>query len=130
MIYLIDGESFTGKTTYIHNYIKNNPDKKCRCFTDEEWTELLVGCLSAPKEGVKSDKAIIEELCNEDVVFIDNIDFLSGKNALQMFSADIIERLCGKVVFFLSGIALEKRIGTILEDFAQKGFDIQRVNYL
>ena len=125
MVYIINGNTSTGKTTYIRNYISNNPDKAVRYFTDEEWLELLIDCLKLYEYQELAQKMTGDA----DVIFIDNIDFFSGKNEVQKLTAFIVASLCDKTDFYLSGISLDKRIKVMLCEFERMGVSVSYVQY-
>lgn len=105
MVYLLDSKSFTGKTTYLKNLVKNNTDKTNKYFTDEEWTKFIIESFQ------KSDSRVLDHF---DIVCIDNIDFLKNSPTIQEVTAEIVTELKDKTDFYLSGIELGERISTII----------------
>lgn len=129
MIYLIDGDTFTGKTTYLRKYMKEHPQKSSRYMTDEEWTDILVACAHESDSEEKLIDMLINKLCRFDIVCIDNIDFISGKHAMQEITAKTILILNNRIEFFLSGINLKRKLTTMFNVFEVQGASVISVNY-
>lgn len=129
MIYLINGDTFTGKTTYLRKYMKEHPQKRSLYMTNEEWTEMLIAC----SEDTDCDDQCIEllasKLSNCDILCIDNIDFLGGKPATQIMSAKTILKLNQDRDIFLAGIDLHKRISTMIEEFSNSNVDVSFIDF-
>lgn len=129
MIYLIDGDTFTGKTTYLRKYMKEHPQKSSWYMTDEEWTEMLVACAQESDSEEKLINMLSNELRRFDIVCIDNIDFISGKHAMQEITAKTILILNDRIEFFLSGINLKRKLTMMFNVFEVQGASVISINY-
>ena len=121
MIQLISGDTFTGKTIYIRNYIRNNPDKSSKYFTYEEWMELVIKCANETDSDTECITMIANHLKESDIVCIDNIEFLGGKSATQSLCANALIKIAPVTECLLSGIELEERIKTMIDEFEKSG---------
>ena len=129
MIYLIDGDTFTGKTTYLRKYMKEHPQKISRYMTEEEWIEMLVVCAQESDSEEKLIDMLSNELRRFDIVCIDNIDFIPGKHAMQEITAKTILILNNRIEFFLAGINLKRKLTTMFNVFEVQGASVISINY-
>ena len=129
MIYLIDGDTFTGKTTYLRKYMKEHPQKSSRYMTDEEWTEMLIDCGNEAYSDEQCVELLASKFLHFDVLCIDNIDFLRGKTATQMLSAHTILKLNKNCDILLAGIDLRQRIKTMIEEFSNNDVSVSIIDF-
>lgn len=129
MIYLIDGDTFTGKTTYLRKYMKEHPQKSSRYMTDEEWTEMLIDCANESGSDEQCVELLSSKLLQFDILCIDNMDFLYGKTATQTLSAKTILKLKQDRDILLAGIDLHQRIKTMIEQFSNSGVSVSFIDF-
>ena len=129
MIYLIDGDTLTGKTTYLRKYMKEHSQKCSRYMTDEEWMEMLVDCANKSVHDGQCVEILASSFSQVDIICIDNIDFLKDKTATQLLSAKTILELNKNRDILLAGIDLRRRIKTMIEEFLSSGADISFVDF-
>ena len=129
MIYLIDGDTFTGKTTYMRRFIANHPSKVSCYMTDEKWMEMLIDCANESGSDEQCVELLASKFLHFDVLCIDNIDFLRGKTATQMLSAHTILKLNKNCDILLAGIDLRQRIKTMIEEFSNNDVSVSIIDF-
>ena len=71
----------------------------------------------------------VDSFLEFDILCIDNIDFLGGKEIIQEITAEIIAGVNDTTQVFLSGIDLEKNLEPMLRYFRKKEIDIHYADY-
>ncbi len=129
MIYLLDGDTFTGKTTYLRRFIENHPSKVSCYITDEKWIEMLIDCANEADSDEQCVELFASKFLKFDVLCIDNIDFLYGKTATQTLSARTILKLKQDRDILLAGIDLRQRINTMIEEFSNNDVSVFIIDF-
>ena len=129
MIYLVDGDTYTGKTTFLKNYMKANPRKLSKYMTDEEWVDLLIKVVEHTRNDEECIKQYTESFSYFDILCIDNVDFLRGKEIIQTITAEIIAGINDTTQVFLSGIDLEKNLEPMLRYFRRNEIEVHYADY-
>ena len=129
MIYILDGDTFTGKTSFLRKHIKDNPQKNSLYLTDEAWIDLLIRCAHKSDTNEKCADFATEEISCYDIVCIDNADFLAGRGIILGISANVILNLYEKTDFFLSGINMKKKMKPMIDIIQSGGASITWLDY-
>lgn len=129
MIYFVDGDTFSGKTTYLREFIKNHPQKTSRYMTDEEWTELLAHCASETDSDEHCAELIASQFSEFDIVCIDNMDLLKGRPLTQVISAKAILELNQNRDILIAGIDLRSAIRTMIDAFSNNGITVSFIHF-
>lgn len=124
MIYFVDGDTFSGKTTYLWEFIKNHPQKTSRYMTDEEWMELLAHCANETDSDERCAELLASQFSELDIVCIDNMDLLKGRPLTQVISAKAILELNQHRDILIAGIDLCSAIKTMVDAFSNNGITV------
>ena len=129
MIYFVNGDTFSGKTTYLREFIKNHPQKTSRYMTDEEWMELLAHCANEKDSDEHCAELLTSQFSEFDIVCIDNIDLLKGRTLTQGISARAILKLNQNRDILLAGIDLRSAIRTMIDVFSNNGITVSFIHF-
>ena len=116
-IIVFDGPTGSGKTWLLNKVLKKNDT--ARRFSYESFVETYINEIKENKSAVYVKKNMVEFLKAYEIVGVEEIDMLWGKEYTQEAIAEIINIVSESTLIIFTGISIEDRVPKLLKKFKE-----------
>lgn len=112
-IIVFEGPTGSGKTWLLNKVL--NKSNTARRFSYESFVEIYINQIKENKSAVYVKKSMLKFLNAHEIVGVEEIDMLWGKEYTQEAIAEIINIVSENTLVILTGIGIEERVPKLLK---------------
>lgn len=112
-VLFFEGPSGSGKSLLLADVLKANGISKR--FSNEEFTELLIGKMRCSQSYNMAIKKMIKQLKCFNIIGIEDVDFLAGKPVTLKCIAEIVNTLSEDKLIIFTGINMKTRVPELID---------------